>query len=80
MAILELENQILRSWRFVESGELWSIPSLGSSGETELFLSDFFNVNKQSNNPLTSPSLNFIATLSVIPWNEIGTFRGMLLL
>jgi hypothetical protein len=78
MAILELENQILGNWRFVESGELWSIHSLGSSGETDLFLGDFFNVNKQSNNPPTSPSLNFIATLSVIPWNESGTFRGIL--
>jgi hypothetical protein len=78
MAILELENQILGNWRFVESGELWSIHSLGSSGERDLFLGDFFNVNKQSSNPLTSPSLNFIATLSVIPWNESGTFRGIL--
>jgi hypothetical protein len=50
---------------------------LGGDGT---LLGDFFNVNKQSNNPLTSPSLNFIATLSVIPWNESGTFRGMLLL
>lgn len=60
------------------SGEFWSISSLGSSGGDGTLPRPLLQRQQIIEQSSHISSLNFILTLSVILWNESGTFRGML--